>query len=148
MVRCAVKREPNVILDPSSQVRGREPAWIICAAVGSSYSVDVGEFCGFVGRVCGSQEVLGSQGPDEVSFFSVETLRLRIKEDGRGARGAGLGELYAPSDVCCPNDVEGMGMEILTRDVFEIECELGRIGEGGDKPCMGRLLRFERLPRP
>ena len=48
MVRWAVKREPNGILDPSSQVRGRAAAWIICAAVGSSYSVSEDGFFGFL----------------------------------------------------------------------------------------------------
>jgi hypothetical protein len=42
-----------------------------------------------------------------------------------------------------------MGMEILMMDVFEIECELGRIGECGGKAGMGKLLlRFESLPWP
>jgi len=36
-------------------------------------------------------------------------------------------------------------MEILTMDVFEIECELGNIGEGGRKDRMGKLLRFQTV---
>jgi hypothetical protein len=145
MVRCVVKREPKVIVDPSSRIRGRDAAWIVCAAVGSSYSVDGDEFCDFMGWVCGWQEVPDSQWPDQVSSCSAATVGLWVEEDWAGGGGAGRGELYAPSDVCCTNDGTGMGMEILTMDVFEIVCELGRIGEGRGKAGIGRLVRFESL---